>query len=272
MGAFKAPGFVKGNGQGTVTGAHLQYLILTFVFTGNKVQHLFAVAPALAFRSCGDVLDLQDAATLVSDNADRFYTAVLQGKHGAPGQVTVDHALLLISQQKQIQEALLILFYLCYFHKIVFAVWRIPLKSHFISFPGVSLSLSKQLVSTLFVVDLFPEIHLADNEVLVLFQLLPEAFGDVFQHQVEHRLAVLEIGDPCLILAGLGKKTQLFFVCKKVFGEIDSEGIRGVYAFDGLHVDAKDPDIGKFRPPCLILLEAYIHGDALIGKGKPGSR
>ena len=89
----------------------------------------------------------------------------------------------------------------------------------------------------LFVIHLFPEIHFADNKFLIVFQLLPEIFGDVLQHQVKHRLAVLEVGDPRLILPGFGQETQLLPIGQKRLGEIDPEGIRGIYAFDGLYVD-----------------------------------
>ena len=97
-----------------------------------------------------------------------------------------------------------------------------------------------------FIVDLLPEIHLSDNEFLVFFQLLSEVFRDMFQHQVKHRFAVLEVGDALKILPGLGQETQLLLIGQKGLGEINPERIRGVYAFDGLQVNAKDPCILEF--------------------------
>ena len=67
----------------------------------------------------------------------------------------------------------------------------------------------------LFVVNLLPEIHLADDMFFVPEQLLAQFFGDLLQHQVEHRLAVLEVGDPRLILPGLGQKTLLLPIGQK---------------------------------------------------------
>ena len=59
-----------------------------------------AVTPTLEIRRDGDVLQLQDAVSLVGHHALGLDAAVLQHIHGPTLQISVHHVLLLIGQQQ----------------------------------------------------------------------------------------------------------------------------------------------------------------------------
>lgn len=55
----KAAFFVEGNGEGTVTGANLQYIVGIFVFSSNIFNKFSCIALALIFRCSGYVFYLR---------------------------------------------------------------------------------------------------------------------------------------------------------------------------------------------------------------------
>ena len=98
----KAAGFIKRDGGGTVPGAHLQHRILLRIGLDEEGHHGLSITPTLEIRRDGDVLQLQDAVSLVGHHALGPDAAVLQHIHGPTLQIAIHHVLLLISQQKQI--------------------------------------------------------------------------------------------------------------------------------------------------------------------------
>ncbi len=57
----KAAFFVEGNGEGTVTGANLQYAVGAFIFSNKIFNKLFGIALALIFRCSGYVFYISDS-------------------------------------------------------------------------------------------------------------------------------------------------------------------------------------------------------------------
>ena len=96
--------FIERQGNGAVARAdeHCPAFIL-IVFT-HVVDQMPAVAFPLKLRTGRQILYLVDAVSLVRDNADTFQTAVVQREQSSPVQILVDHILLLVCQQQQIEE------------------------------------------------------------------------------------------------------------------------------------------------------------------------
>ena len=110
---------IKRHGQRAVAGAHLQKGIVSRILAHKEVDQRFAVALSLRLRFHGEVLELQNPAALVSDDAFCFHAAVLQHIHGAPLQIAVDHVLLLVCQQQKRKELLFIFMDFSNIHKLL---------------------------------------------------------------------------------------------------------------------------------------------------------
>ena len=98
VGTHEAAPLIKRHGQRTVAGAHLQEIIAAPILAHKEVNQRFAVALSLRLRFHGEVLELQNPAALVGDDAFCFHAVVLQHIHGAALQIAVDHVLLLVRQ------------------------------------------------------------------------------------------------------------------------------------------------------------------------------
>lgn len=72
----------------------------------QKFEHLSSVSFPLILEGYSQILDLSDSVGFVRDDAFGDDLSVVTGyEHFAPFQVTVDHGLLFVGQQEQIEEA-----------------------------------------------------------------------------------------------------------------------------------------------------------------------
>ena len=94
----KSTFFIKRYRQWTIACSNLQNRIIVCIFAGKKINQCFAISHSMMLLINCNILDFKYSASLIGNDAFRFYAAVFQHIHGAALQIAVDHVLLLICQ------------------------------------------------------------------------------------------------------------------------------------------------------------------------------
>lgn len=108
VGVFEAAFFVEADSRRHISRADNHRFVSSGIMTGKHLNHFPAKAPALTIGPHGYIFQFTHAGTFVGD--DTFAhddIAVDKNKHFAAPEIAVDHRLLLVGKQQQIQIAFL---------------------------------------------------------------------------------------------------------------------------------------------------------------------
>ena len=101
--AHKPALFIKRDRQRAVSRADLQDGVLLAVSIGKEINHRFSVTLPLMLRYIRNILDFKHAVPLVGDDALAFHAVIHEQIHPAAVKIAIDHVLLLVRKQKQIE-------------------------------------------------------------------------------------------------------------------------------------------------------------------------
>lgn len=90
--------FIKWNCHRTITCSGLQNRILFTKCPDDEINHVFRIAFSLVFWHCSNVFDLKYTVTFIGNDTLAFDTIVIEDKHSAAIDISINHIFLLIRQ------------------------------------------------------------------------------------------------------------------------------------------------------------------------------